>query len=146
MTALERITNAVGFLSGNNFLYAVTFTMSWKLDGALLAGVKSQRIEAELARVRQERAVRDRIHEAWQLVRAGIAKSRAARAQAGAATLAANYAHECYKSGGCSQLEIVQAQRDADGAEVARIQADAELRVARVLLRLESGQSIDDGK
>src|SRR5262249_45320632 len=87
--------------------------------------------------------VRDQIHEDWQRVHAGIAKSRAARAQSEAAALASQYASERYSSGAGTQLDVIQAQRDAYGAEVARIQADADLEFARALLRLDAGAPLE---
>jgi outer membrane protein TolC len=44
--------------------------------------------------------------------------------------------------GTITQLDLLQAQRDAFNAEVSRIQADADLVNARVQLRLSAGQSL----
>jgi outer membrane protein len=142
-SAYERLTNA-GAFAGSNTLYIVMFNLNWRLDLAGVALFKQQRDATELARVREERAratVRDQLHEAWQKVRADIVKDRAARAQANATSLAAQYSAECYRRGGCAQLDVVLAQRDAYAAEVARIQADADLSFGRALLRLEGGQA-----
>src|SRR5205085_1597148 len=127
----ERVTNATGFLLGNNAAYTLTLVAAWRLDVPTFATMRAARLQAEVARLREERTrlmAHDQIHEDWQRVRAGIAKGRAARAQSDAATLAARYATERYQNGAGTQLEVVQAQRDAYGAEVARIQADADLR------------------
>jgi outer membrane protein TolC len=75
-------------------------------------------------------------------VRADIAKDRAARAEAEATALAARYAAECYTRGGCAQLDVVLAQRDAYSAEVARLQAGADLGFSRARLRLEAGRPV----
>jgi outer membrane protein TolC len=146
LTGLERVTNATGFLLGNNSAYTVTMTLAWRLDVATIASIKAAAQQAEIARLRAERTrlgVRDQIHDDWQRVRAGIVKSRAARAQAEAALLAAQYANERYGSGAGTQLDVIQAQRDAYAAEVARIQADADLRFSRALLRLDAGRPLD---
>jgi outer membrane protein TolC len=145
---LERITNATGFVQTNAF-YTVSATAAWRLDLTSIAVMRSQAIAAETAGVRAQRArlvAHDQIHEAWQRVRAGIVKSRAARAEARAAVAAAERAGERYGLGAGTQLEVVQAQRDAFSAEVARIQADADLVYARALLRLDAGQPLDGAR
>jgi outer membrane protein TolC len=88
-------------------------------------------------------AARDQIFGAWQRVHADIIKSRASRAQVKAAELASQYARERYLEGAGTQLEVVQAQRDAFAADVARLQADADLSFSRAVLRLAAGQSLD---
>jgi len=45
-------------------------------------------------------------------------------------------------AGTITQLDLLQAQRDAFNAEVSRIQADADLINARVQLRLSSGGTL----
>jgi outer membrane protein TolC len=47
-----------------------------------------------------------------------------------------------YQAGSATQLELLQAQRDAFQAEVTRIQDDANLLNARAQLRLSAGQSM----
>ena len=73
---------------------------------------------------------------------AGIAKSRAARAGRQAAFEAAAQARTRYSVGNITQLDPLQAQRDAFTADVSRIQADAELANARAQLRLATGRSL----
>jgi outer membrane protein TolC len=142
---LEHFTNATGFL-GRHSLYTLTLTAAWRFDLTTVGLWRSTQANAEIAAVRQERVrlgVHDAIHESWQRVRAEIAKSRAARAQVRAAELAAEYARERYKSGAGTQLEVVDAQRDAFAADVARIQSDADLSYTRALLRLNAGKALD---
>jgi len=79
-------------------------------------------------------------------VRAGIAKSRSARAQTLAANRAFEQARQKYSEGSATQLEVVQAQRDAFGAELTRIQSDADLAYARALLRLDAGHPLAETK
>ena len=144
-TFVERVTNATSFIGQPNY-YTFTLNLNWRLDLTTLANLRVQSSLAQLARIRDERArlaVRDQLYEAWQRVRTGIIKSQAARAQARAATLAAQYANERYLNGAGTQLDVVQAQRDAFAADVSRVQADAELAYARALLRLTAGVPLD---
>ena len=57
---------------------------------------------------------------------------------------AAEQARNRYTSGTTMQLDLLQAQRDAFVAEVARIQADADLINARAQLRLAAGRSLTE--
>jgi outer membrane protein TolC len=104
-----------------------------------------QDARADAARARELRAwlsSGDAIHQQWNTVVAGFAKSRAARAGRQAALEAAEQARVRYAVGNITQLDLLQAQRDAFTADVTRIQADAELANARVQLRLASGWSL----
>ena len=147
-TATERATNATGF-SGKSESYALGLTASWRLDLVGIRGVATQSAAADVSRVRAEKAERDakdKVFEAYQQVVAQIAKSKAARAQVKAAARAAEVAQDRYSTGAGTQLDVIQADRDAFQAEVARIQADADLAFARVSLRLAAGRSIADVK
>ena len=73
---------------------------------------------------------------------ASIARSRSARAGRLAAAHAAQQAHDRYQAGTITQLDLLQAQRDAFAAAVARIQAAADLVNARAQLRLAAGTSL----
>jgi outer membrane protein TolC len=100
-------------------------------------------LDAERAReLRTWLSSGDAIHQQWNTVGAGIAKSRAARAGRQAAFQAAAQARSRYAVGNIAQLDLLQAQRDAFTADVNRIQADAELANARAQLRLASGRSL----
>lgn len=79
-------------------------------------------------------------------VRTGIARSRSARAQAEVSAHASQLARERYEAGTATQLDLLQAQRDAFAADAARIQADADLVNSRAQLRLAAGRSIVDGR
>lgn len=139
--ATERITNATGF-QGQNAFWTLSLIATLRLDVASVQGVRAAAKAAGAARAREERVrrvARDQIHDAWQRVHAQIAKSRAARAQAKAAERAAQIARERYQSGAATQLDVIQADRDAFASDVARIQADADLAYARALLRLSAG-------
>ncbi|HJZ86360.1 MAG TPA: TolC family protein [Polyangia bacterium] len=144
-SATEHFTNAAGFI-GHDSSYTLALTLTWHFDLALLGDMRAQAAAADAARVRQERVrlqVGDQIHESWQRVRSGIVVCRAARAQARAAWTAADHARGRYASGVGTQLEVIEAQRDAASADVARIQADADLSYARAALRLSAGQVLD---
>lgn len=139
--AQERFTNATGF-SGRTASYMLSLTLAWRLDYGTIAASRAQAAAQDVQAVRSEgvrRAVADGIFEAYRRVEAGIAKSRAARAEAAAAARAAELAQDRYGAGMATQLDVTQAQRDAFLADAARIQADADLAYARAALRLAAG-------
>jgi outer membrane protein TolC len=142
---VEHFTNTTSFL-GKNAVYTLTLNATWRFDLTTIANIRSQSANAQIAAVREERtrlAARDQIHDAWQRVRTNIVKSRSAREQAKAAHLAADFAGQRYRSGTSPQIEVIDAQRDAFAADVARIQADSDLSYTRALLRLDAGQPLD---
>ena len=143
-TAQERLTNATGF-AGKNAIFTAGLTLTWRLDLSVLAQADAQRavLAADEVRVdRTERAQADDVYTAWSLVIAEIAACRAARAEAEANQLAARLAKDKYGAGTALQLDVLQADRQAFASEVARIQADADLKYARAALRLAAGQSL----
>lgn len=140
--AQERISNATGF-SGRSSAYTLQAVLSLKLDYGTYATAEAQASAADVQKVRAERsrrAIEDSIFDAHERVRAGIAKSASARAQAEAAHKAEQLALARYQAGALTQLDVTQAQRDAFQAQAARIQADADLAYARVLLRIVAGK------
>jgi outer membrane protein TolC len=146
----EQGTTAPGF--GRDWSYQAGVTASWSFDLTTIGDIRSQGAALDAARAREQRTVlaaRDSIHREWNTVVAGIARSRSARAGLEAARHAALQARERYRAGTITQLDLLQAQRDAFNAEVSRIQADADLVNARAQLRLSSGRSLlseDAGK
>ena len=100
---------------------------------------------SEIKTSRAERAQADDVHTAWAFVTAEIAASRAARAEADGSRLAAVLSKEKYGAGTALQLDVLQADRQSFQSEVARIQADADLKYARAALRIASGRSIANG-
>ena len=149
-TFTEHGTNAPGF-SGRDWSYQAALTLTWSFDLTNLADIRAQNAAADAARARELRTLLsagDAIHREWNTVVAGIARSRSARAGREAAFHAATQARERYRAGTITQLDLLQAQRDAFNAEVSRIQADADLVNARAQLRLSSGQSLyaDSGR
>jgi len=145
-SAMEHFTNATGF-TGRNSLYVITGNLRWQLDLTTFGTMRSQAAAAEVARLREQgarQAAQDQIHEAWFRVHNGIAKSRAARAAATSAQAAVARARERSQQGAGTQLELIQAERDAFTAEVSRLQADADLSYARAALRLTAGHPLDE--
>ncbi len=144
--AQERFTNATGF-TGRNSAYTLQLILAWKLDYGTYATTDAQSAAFEVQRVRVERSKRaseDAAFEAFRRVETGVAKSRAARAQARAATRAAALSADRYSAGVATQLDVTQAQRDAFLASAAKIQADADLAFARASLRLAAGIPVSD--
>jgi len=140
----ETGSNAPGFV-GHDWSYQAGVTLTWSLDLTTFANIRRQDAQADAARARElhtSLSSGDAIHQQWNTVAAGIAKSRAARAGRQAAFEAATQAQTRYAVGNVTQLDLLQAQRDAFIADVNRIQADAELANARAQLRLASGRSL----
>ena len=140
----ETASNAPGFV-GHDWSYQAGATLTWSLDLTTFANIRRQDARADSERARELRtwlSSSDAIHQQWNTVAAGIAKSRAARAGRQAAYEAAEQAKTRYAVGNITQLDLLQAQRDAFTADVNRIQADAELANARAQLRLASGRSL----
>jgi outer membrane protein TolC len=138
---LEHGTNASSFI-GQAWSYSAIATLNWQLDFTSFATIHAQDAAAAAARAREERTrlqIRDAIHRSWATVDTAIAQSRSARAQQQASTHASQLALARYEAGAATQLELLQAQRDALSADVARIQADANLANSRLQLRLASG-------
>jgi outer membrane protein TolC len=141
-TAQERISNAASF-AGQNANYTLSASVTWRFDFSLLSAITAQDAAVAAARAREEKTSRgaeDAVFDAWQRVHAGIAKSRAARAQAAAAAQAAKLAEDRYANGAATQLEVIEAQRDAFTAETMRVMADAGLGASRLLLRINAGR------
>jgi len=138
----ESAANTPGF-AGRNYYWQTGVGFTWQLDLTTFASIRAQVAEADAARAREQRArlaARDAIHRYWNTVGADIANSRSARAQAKASENAARLAQDRYEVGAATQLDLLQAQRDAYSADVARIQADADLANARTQLRLAAGR------
>lgn len=141
----EHLTNAGGF-SGHDTVYTATVTANWRLDFGIQPKVRAETAGVAIARARldgAQRAAEDEIFQAWQQVRLGIEKARAARAQLDAAKLAQTIARDRYAGGVATQLEVVQAQRDFFQAAISQVQADFDLQYARALLRLSARRTSD---
>jgi outer membrane protein TolC len=140
----ERATNAAGFGPSNQWLLGLTAT--WTLDYSHGAAVAAQDAALTASAVQAERAqqqVATAIFESWHRVRTARVQLESARSAEQATARAAEDARARFEAGAGTQIEQIQAERDRFGAEVARIQATANLRVARAALRLQSGLPVD---
>jgi outer membrane protein TolC len=143
-TATQRWTNAAGF--GPSGSWAAGVSLAWRFDVGTLASARAQQAADEATAARLERTTRearDAVSTAWNQVRAGISRARAARAEEAASEGAARTARERLTTGAGTELEALLAERDAFSARVSRVQADADLGYARVLLRIASARPID---
>ncbi len=137
--------DSVGVLPGHKASALGIVALTWSLDVTALADIRAQDASADGARAREQRArlaARDAIHDAWMTVRTNVARSRSARLQAQVGSRASDLALERYRVGEATQLDLLQAQRDAFAAEAARIQADADLVNSRAQLRIAAGESL----
>jgi outer membrane protein TolC len=142
----ERVSDFNG-PNGRDPYWQAVVGLTWSFDLTTVGNIKSQAAAAEGARAREQRArlaARDDIHRAWRTVGTSIARSRSARVQAEVSARAAGLALDRYKVGDGTQLDLLQAQRDAFAAEAGRIQADADLVNSRVQLRIAAGESLLD--
>jgi outer membrane protein TolC len=140
----QTATNAPQFEPSQWYAQALV-TASWAFDLTFVANIRSSNAAAGAARAREQRArlnAGDAIHRYWQTVLANIAQSLSARAGRDASVHAAEQARVQYRAGTATQLDLLQAQRDAFRAEVTRIQDDANLLNARAQLRLSAGRSL----
>jgi outer membrane protein TolC len=139
--ATEHVTNAPGF--GHVGTWSIAVAATWNVDVSTVYAAKALGAARAAADVREKRAMvnaRDALHTDWQAVRADVARARAAKAEAEASERAAELAHERYKAGAATQLDVQQADRDAFQGEVAYIQTLADLAYARAAVRLDSGR------
>jgi outer membrane protein len=141
--ASERVTNAAGFGEADNWSAGVK--LSWLLDRRTLARHRLGQASAQASAVRVRRAVqdaRDRVTDAWNQVTAERARAEAAAAEVEAARQSAEVATTRFAGGTVTQIEVIQAQRDAFAADVSLAAARANLAAARALLRLAAGVEV----
>jgi len=140
----EYYTNAPGF-EPSRWYWMLGLTASWSFDVTNLANIRSSNASAAATQAKEDKAwlaARDAIRAYWNTVIADIAQSRAARAERDASVHAVAQARVQYQAGTATQLDLLQAQRDAFRAEVTRIQDDANLLNARAQLRLSAGRTL----
>jgi outer membrane protein TolC len=145
--AEEKFTNATAFVGGHAAIFLAQLVASWRLDTTLGPEIRAQKASAAAARAKQDQArldAEDAVFRDWQQIRADIESARSSRAQVAAAQLAASLAEDRYQSGVATQLDVLQARQEAFSADVARIQADADLAFARLALRLDAGQLVKE--
>lgn len=146
-TASERITNAAGF--GQPSLWSIGITLNWTLDFLRPAQLSTRDHATAIATIQGERTeaeVETAVYEAWHRVSSLVARATAARAAAASSERAASVAAARLAAGTGSALEVSQAQRDFLLAQVQRIQADADLIVARHVLHLRANLGLDLGR
>jgi outer membrane protein TolC len=137
--ASERLTNAAGF--GPEAQWALAFTLSWTLDFGRPAAIATRDHAASAAALREERArtlAETQILEAYRRIASLRARAEAAEAGLRASERGAQVAHARYEAGTGTALDVSQAERDRLAADVARIQAEAELALQRAILRLRA--------
>lgn len=141
--ASERVTNAAGFGQADN--WSAGLQLSWLLDRRTLARHRLGQVSVATSAVRVRRAdqdARDRITDAWNQITAERARAEAAAAEAEAARQSVEVATTRFAGGTATQIEVIQAQRDAFAADVSLVSARANLAAARALLRLAAGEEI----
>jgi outer membrane protein TolC len=139
-SAQERFTNAPSLTLHKSY-YTLQATATWRIDATTPATVRAQRAAAATSEVRARatrRSAEDAIFQDFHQVSTSIDKARSARTQVRAAATAAGLARDRFEGGLATQLDVLQAAQDLFRAEVARIQADADLAYARAALRLDS--------
>ena len=140
----EFYANAPGF-EPTHWWWQVGITASWSFDLTNVGNIQSSDAAATATQAAEDKAklvAGDAIHRYWQTIVAGIAQSRSARAGRDAAVHASEQARVQYLAGSATQLDLLQARRDAFSAEVTRIQDDANLLNARAQLQLAAGWSL----
>jgi outer membrane protein TolC len=138
----QRFTNATGFLGGHDRAYAAVLSAGWAFDFSTIPAIRARAADADAARAREDGvrlAAGDAIYRTWSTVEATIARSRSARVQAAVSAHAAEIARTRYRAGVATQLELIEAERDAFNADASRIQSDADLLNSRLQLRLAAG-------
>lgn len=138
--AQERFSNATGF-AGEVATWSMGVTATWSLDPAAVASARTRAASRQVAEARAARTLseaEDSIQDAWLEVQARREAAKAARSEERAAKRGASVAKEQYAASKVSQLDVIVADRDAFQAEVARIEADANLALARGLLDIAS--------
>jgi outer membrane protein TolC len=138
----ERFTNATAFIGGHKAVYLAQVSATWKVDTTISPMLQAQSAAVAAARANEDgarQAAEDAVFRDWQQIRADIDAAHSARAQVEATRLAASLAEDRYAGGVATQLDLLQARQDAFSADVARIQADADLAYARMALRLDAG-------
>jgi outer membrane protein TolC len=144
-SASEHYTNATAFLGGYHEAYAAGLSLTWAFDLGTPYGVRARTAEAAAAQAHEREVTLvtgDLIFQAWNTIDADIARCRSARAQDVVSAHAAEIARARYRSGIATQLDMIQADRDAFAAEAGRIQSDADLLNARLQLRLAASKAM----
>lgn len=141
----ERLTNATGF-QGQASVYNTGVNLVWRLDVPTFMNMQAQSANEQVAQLATDRARlagRDQINADWQRLQAALIKVDAAKAQVEAAQRATQVARDRYAAGAATQVDVIQAERDVFGAEVAQIQARTELASARASLKISAALPLE---
>jgi len=144
--ATQRFTNATGF-QDQWALWNAGVGLAWRGDVSSLQAARvlgAAEESAQVSAARAEAQARDALHTDWHRVRAAAEKLRAARVQSEAASRAATLAADRYAAGTATQVDVLQAGRDALTAELSRVQASAELAQTRAFLRLSAHLPLEE--
>ncbi len=136
----ETATNAAGFSAAVQ--YNILATATWNLDFGRVAQIGLTQDQLASARAQQDLAVQQaetRVFEQWHRVQSLRTRAAAAQGALEALERADQDAHARYEAGAATQLEVITADRDLLQAQVAQIQAIADLGIARQTLRIRSG-------
>jgi len=144
--ATEQYTNASGF-SGEEAFWTVGLQADWLLldfgdRGADVRRARAALASAEATLQETQDRVRDEVHAAWLDVEAAKASVEAARRGATVSREAAREFTARFQLGMSTQFDVIQADRDALDAEVARIRAEGELAIAVLALQRATGQPV----
>jgi outer membrane protein TolC len=145
-TAQQRFTNATGF-QDRSAIFSFGASLNWRLDASVLSQAKAQEAQRDLGQVRKDRVERnqsDALSDAWALVNMQITSTKAARSESQASKLAEKIATDRYMAGISLQVDVLQASRQSFQSEAVRIQAEADLAVARANLRLIATKAVKE--
>lgn len=140
----QRFTNATGF-QNQSAVYNAGIGLQWRIDVPTFQNMQVQSSAESTAKLAAERArlqARDQIFQDWNRLEAARQKADLVQAQVAAAQRASQVAKDRYAVGAATQVDVIQAERDVFGAEVAQIQARTELATARAGLRLSAGMPL----
>jgi outer membrane protein TolC len=145
-TGSEQVTNASGF-SGESASWRVGVEADWLLLDFGDRAADTRRARAALASARAELArtedaIRDEVRSSYLDLQSAVARVEAARRGATVGSGAADEARLRFQAGTATQVEVIEAERDALDAEVQRIRAEGELAIARLALQRASGQPV----
>ncbi|MBL8922956.1 MAG: TolC family protein [Myxococcaceae bacterium] len=137
----QRFTNATGF-QNQSAVYNAGIGLQWRVDVPTFMNMQVQSQAESMAKLAAEKArlqARDQVFQDWNRLETARQKAELVIAQVAAAQRASQVAKDRYAVGVATQVDVIQAERDVFGAEVAQIQARTELATARAGLRLSAG-------
>lgn len=137
----QRFTNATGF-QNQSAVYNAGLALQWRVDVPTFMNMQVQAEAEAMAKLAAEKSrlqARDQVFQDWNRLETARQKASLVVAQVAAAQRASQVAKDRYAVGVATQVDVIQAERDVFGAEVAQIQARTELATARAGLRLSAG-------